>query len=201
MNEDSEIERVYSFELLGIQPARSHLEGAYKEDYKVHLPYVAYTGTLQTLHTFSYTQAEALVLSKIDYGNTVFHGSPLLDENALKDPKRDCKFCDEQVQVYTWCMVSTQMAASFKAYRILSCQTRLEISEQFWLAEVPPNESTRSDTNAIKKHSWCLMLFNIENTFGARAPKTLNENILFDKTMAKSFSRYLVSLPITLINL
>lgn len=211
MNDGTEIERVGSFKLLGI---------TFNEDltWNEHVKKTT-SSAHQTLRTLAlikrYTPyhlrkqlAEALVLSKIDYGNAVFHSSPAYLINQLQRVQNTAasyvtrKFCKlTDVLQLKWLPVIER--AEFAVAKLAWKAINKSDWPKFLPMKLRPSTRTRKGT----QETILVQTNNIDGTFGSCAPKIFNnlpqdcrtsgeynifikktKSFFFDKALARSFS-------------
>ena len=211
VNEGNEIERVDSFKLLGITFSQDltwneHIKKTTRSAHQ----------TLRTLALLKrYTPyhlrkqlAEALVLSKIDYGNAVFHSSPVYLMKQLQRVQNSTasfvtnKFCKlPEVLQLKWLpvMERAEFAVAKLAWK--------SVNNADWPKFLPMKLRAPTRTRGGNHEALLLPSNNIDNTFGACAPKIFNDlpqevrtcgeykvflkktkSFLFDKALARSFS-------------
>ena len=206
INEGKEIERVSSFKLLGVTfnqdlTWNEHIKSTTRSAYQM-LRALALIKRYTPFHVRKQL-AEALVLSKIDYGNAVFHSSPAYLMKQLQRVQNATasfvtnKFCKlPNVLQLKWLPVMERAEFSV-AWKSVNCAD--------WPKFLPMEFRAPIRTRGGNQEALLQIKSCVENTFGSYAPKVFNnlpqevrkceqykvfikktKTFLFDKAMARS---------------
>ena len=209
INEGKEIERVSSFKLLGVTfnqdlTWNEHIKSTTRSAYQM-LRTLALIKRYTPFHVRKQL-AEALVLSKIDYGNAVFHSSPAYLMKQLQRVQNATasfvtnKFCKlPNVLQLKWLpvMERAEFSVAKLAWKSVNCAD--------WPKFLPMEFRALIRTRGGNQEALLQIQSCVENTFGSYAPKVFNnlpqevrkceqykvfikktKTFLFDKAMARS---------------